>query len=94
MLSKSLLRWRREMIDAYYDARFREILTPLASAAREWEAGDISNNGLMDEVSRTHRAARSFDSFFVGGHDIQEQLIQADETWYADWVQNHPRPPE
>jgi hypothetical protein len=92
MPSKSLLRWRREMIDAYYDAQTREILVPLAAAAREWESGDISNNGLIDEVARAHRATRSFDGSFVGGHDILETLIQANENWYVAWIQDHPRP--
>lgn len=94
MPSKRTLRWRREMIDAYYDDRYRTILTPLAQAGRAWEAGDLSNSGLLDEVKRVHRESRTFDSSFVGDHEILEQRIQSDEAWYAAWIQAHPRPEE
>lgn len=92
MPSKRYLRWRREMIDAYHDARLREILAPLAAAARIWENGDISNEGLLDEVNNANREARSFDRSFIGDHDTQEQLIRDDEGWYISWVQAHPQP--
>jgi len=94
MPSKTYLRWRREMIDAYYEERIREILQPVAGAAHAWEAGDLSSSGFLDEIFTAQRAARSFNGGFVGGHDILEGLIRADERWFATWVQDHPQPAE
>ena len=48
--------WEQEMIDAYYDDQWHQVLDPLYDKFQKWKAGDISPGEMDKAIHQTHKS--------------------------------------
>jgi len=84
--------WEQLLIDAYYDHRWHEVLDPLATAVRRWEAGELDHVSLARVAGRIHKKMSPIDYVFSQKRAMLVRMIEFDEEWSGPWIAAHPRP--
>ena len=84
--------WEQELIDAYYDYRWRQVLQPLHDDFQRWAAGELTHDDLNQAVHRTHKKNQELYTLFTANRKLLVPAIQMDEDWFVRWVKDHPRP--
>ncbi|HWE62782.1 MAG TPA: hypothetical protein VHB98_13795 [Chloroflexota bacterium] len=80
------------LIDAYYAHRWREVLSPLATALHAWEAGEGDPADVAHEAARLHKQASALEDLFTQKREYIVRLIEFDQDWSLPWLAAHPRP--
>jgi hypothetical protein len=84
--------WECEMITAFHDEQWKELLDPLYEKFQAWKAGALSADDVNEALNKSYRDRRDLDRLFYEKHDWLARLIPLNEDWYPRWVKNHPRP--
>ena len=58
-----LYHWEQEMIDAYYDYQWHQVLDPLYEKFQQWQAGNFSHDEMDGAIHTTHRSCGMFTTF-------------------------------
>ena len=87
-----LYQWECEMIDAFHDDQWKQLLDPLYEKFQEWKTGTLSPEDLNEVFNKSYRDRRDLDRLFYEKHDWLARVIPLNEEWYPRWVKNHPRP--
>lgn len=87
-----LYQWECEMIAAFHDDQWKELLDPLYEKFQAWKSGALSADELNEALNKSYRDRRDLDRLFYEKHEWLARLIPLNEDWYPRWVKNHPRP--
>jgi hypothetical protein len=85
-------KWEQALIDAYYDYRWRQVLTPLHEKFKCWKAGELDHWDMDQAIHETHKENQHLYSLFNESRSFLVGMIQWDETWFDAWVVDHPPP--
>ena len=89
-----LYQWEQEMIDAFEDYQWHLVLDPLYEQFQRWKAGRISHLELDEAIHKIHKDCQEVYGLFTNKHDFLARAIQANEGWFPEWVEDHPKPAE
>jgi len=84
--------WEQALIDAYYDYRWHQVLDPLDTAVKRWEAGELDHVDLARAAGRVCKGASPIDYLFNEKREMLVRMIEFDEEWSGPWISAHPRP--
>ena len=87
-----LYEWEKEMIAAFHDYRWRQLLEPLYEKFRQWKTGDLPHDELNEAIDQSYRERRDLDRLFYEKHEWLARIIPLNEDWFPIWVRGHPRP--
>ena len=85
--------WEEALIEAYYDYRWREVLSPLYEKFQRWKAGELTHDDMDEAIHATHKQNQQLVSLFSHGRGFLLGAVQWDREWFRGWVANHPPPP-
>jgi hypothetical protein len=82
--------WERDLIDDYYDHRWRQVLDPLYDKFQRWKAGELDHYDMDQAIHETHKQNQELYRFFRESRSFLVRLIQWDREWFEGWVADHP----
>lgn len=85
--------WQQQLIDAYYDYRWKQLLEPLYQDLQYWKAGQRSHAEMDQALHAAHKKSQELYGFFRAGRDEVASWIQLDRDWFPRWLAEHPAPP-
>ena len=53
--NKPVRQWEQDLIDAYYDHSYRQVLDPLYEQFQRWKAGELSHEDMNEAIHKVHR---------------------------------------
>ncbi len=86
--------WESEMIAAFEDDQWNELLDPIYEKFQAWKAGSLSPDELNKALDHTYRERRDLDRLFYEKHDWLARVIPLNEAWFTNWLKSHPKPEE
>ncbi len=86
-------KWQQQLIDDYYDYRWKQVLEPLYQDFQGWKAGERSHADMDREIHAAHKESQHLYTFFSEGRDSLANWIQMDRDWFEPWLPEHPAPP-
>ena len=85
--------WEQALIDAYYDARWREVFDALHTQLHDWESGKLAHDEMSDALHAAHKGSQEVYTFFGDrNRDHLILFIALDEAWFTPWLSAHPAP--
>ncbi|MBI2911173.1 MAG: hypothetical protein HYY05_03455, partial [Chloroflexi bacterium] len=85
--------WEQEVVDAYHDKCWRDLLEPLYDRFQAWKAGQLTHADVDETIHQTHRASQKLFTFFAQSRSYLVRLVQfSAEAWFREWVSEHPAP--
>ncbi len=87
-----LYQWECEMIDAFHDDRWKELLAPLYEKFQAWKVGALSADELNEALDKSYNDRRALYRLFFEKHEWLARVIPLNEEWYPTWMKDHPRP--
>jgi hypothetical protein len=85
--------WQRQLIDDYYDYRWKQVLEPLYQEFQRWKAGERSPAEMDQAIHTAHKESQRLYGFFSEGRDSLANWIRMDQEWFEPWLAAHPAPP-
>lgn len=85
--------WEQDLVSAYYDHRWRELLEPLYGQFQQWKAGQLSHEDLGQAIHEYYKENRERYKFFEHKRESLVLWIQWDRDWFEPWVAENPPPP-
>lgn len=89
-----LRQWEQDMIDAYHDDQWHLVLDPLYEKFQGWKAGEVSHDEMDEAIHNTHKSCQQVYSLFTNKREFLVNIIQFNEDWFPQWLENHPKPEE
>ena len=87
-----LYEWECEMIAAFHDYRWKQLLEPLYGKFQAWKADTLSPDELNEALDKSYKERRDLDRLFYEKHDWLARILPLNEEWYPMWVNDHPKP--
>ena len=84
--------WQQQLIDAYYDYRWTQVLEPLYQDFQQWKAGERSHADMNQAIHAVHKESQHLYTFFSERRDSLTSYIQMDRQWFELWLAAHPAP--
>jgi len=89
----SVAEWEKQLINDYYEYRWRQALDPICEKMERWRAGEISHSEMADFLEEVHREVCELRNLFTQREDRLVLLIQwLDREWFDRWVKEHVPP--
>jgi len=85
--------WEQEMIDAYMEHRWAQILSPLCEQLDRWKAGERNYDDIVEAIRAARKADDAVQGILEKDHEWLVKVIQLEEDWFLPWLANHPPPP-
>lgn len=85
--------WQQQLIDDYYDYRWRQVLEPLHEDFQRWKGGERSHADMERAIHETHKETQELYRLFNQKRDWLANVIQLDGDWFDAWLEKHPAPP-
>ncbi len=70
------------------------VLDPLYEQFQRSKAGEVSHLEMDEAIHKTHKACQQVYSLFARKRDFLVSVIQFNEEWFPEWVNDHPKPKE
>ena len=86
-------KWEQELIDDYYDHRWREILEPFYEKFQLWDAGELEHADMDRAIHETHKQTQQVYGSFTYNRGMLVNMIQWDRAWFEAWLKDHEPPP-
>lgn len=87
--------WQEELLEDYYDYRWRQVAEPLCETFRRWKEGELSHSALDQAIEKAYRERCTLCDLFSQRPDRAVALIQIlDPEWFEVWVKKHRVPRE
>lgn len=84
--------WEREMITAFHDYRWKQLLEPLYGKFQAWKADHLSADELNEALDKSYQERRDLDRLFYEKHACLARILPLNEEWGPKWVNEHPKP--
>jgi len=84
--------WQQQLIDDYYDYRWKQILEPLYQEFLRWKSGELAHADMDQAIHKTHKQTQELYGLFGEKRDWLARVIQMDEDWFEVWLKDHPAP--
>lgn len=85
--------WQQQLIDDYYDYRWKQLLEPLYEDFQRWKAGERSHAEMDQAIHAAHKESQHLYSLFSEGRESLASMIQMDRDWFEPWLAVHSAPP-
>jgi len=86
--------WQRELVSAFHDYRWQQVLDPLYEQFQLWKAGEISHDELNEALNKSYRDRRDLYNLFYEKISLLARMIELNTDFYEEWVKEHPKPEE
>ncbi len=84
--------WEQQLVDAYYDHRWKEVLEPLYEDFQRWKAGELTHADMDQAIHQTHKKTQELYGLFSEKREWLARTIQMDGDWFDAWLPDHPAP--
>lgn len=85
--------WQQQLINDYYDYRWRKVAEPLCETFRRWKEGELPHSALDKAIEEAYRSRCTLCDIFSQRPDRAVALIQIlDPEWFEAWVKEHRMP--
>jgi hypothetical protein len=91
--NKAIRQWEQDLIHAYYDYSYHQVLDPLYEQFQRWKAGELDHEDINDAIHKVHKENQRLYVFFTRSRKDLMHMIQWNQEWFAAWVADHPPPP-
>ncbi len=86
-------RWKQDLIQSYYDYRYRRLLEPLYEQFQRWKAGQLEHFDLAQALQQAQKENQELYGLFSGKRARLVEMIERDRDWFEPWLAEHPAPP-
>jgi hypothetical protein len=85
--------WEEQLMEAYWDHRWRKIMEPLCEAFQRWKAGDIGHEDVNSAIDEAYKEKCLINNLVTYRPDRAAAVIQWwDREWFLAWIEEN-RPP-
>ncbi|MFC2030697.1 hypothetical protein ACFLWA_08230 [Chloroflexota bacterium] len=85
--------WEKELTDAYWDYRWREIMEPLCTTFQAWKAGELGHDDVSEAIDAAYKEKCMVNSLLSYRPDRAAAVIQWwDREWFEAWLEDNRLP--
>ena len=82
--------WEREVMEAYWEHRWRQIMDPLCETFQKWKAGEIGHEKVDEAIDEAYKEKCAINSLLAQRQDRAAGIIRcSDPEWFEAWIKEH-----
>lgn len=85
--------WEEELLGAFYNYRWHEVLDPLYDKMQLWKQGKLEHDDIDKAIHETHKETQHLYGVFTEKRDFLLLIAQQTTNWFKPWLAEHPAPP-
>jgi len=86
-------KWEEELLGAFYDYRWHEVLDPLYNKMQLWKADQLDHEIILGDIERVQKELKEANQLLRFNRKFVLSIVMATEDFFKPWIAGHPVPP-